>query len=262
MSFRRMLPFILINIVISAVVVLGILYWWDKRDQEAQKVVQETAVTAAAIPAATAAALAQAETQPQVEPSATPEPEDTLPVHIVSSGDTLMSISQFYDVSMDDLAEFNHLDNPNFLTVGQELVIPVNGIPTPTPLPTTTPAPNVLPSPNPTVPADDSGVVDLQITAVYGLNNLTEEAVQLINAGSRLADLQNWTLRDEDGNVYTFVNAISLYGDGSGIIIHTEAGQDTLTDLYWGLEEPIWQPGERVTLLDAEGTIQATFNIP
>ncbi|MCA9934450.1 MAG: LysM peptidoglycan-binding domain-containing protein [Ardenticatenaceae bacterium] len=262
MSFRRMLPFILINIVVSAVVVLGILYWWDSREQEPEVVAQATAVAASTAPAATAAALVEEQTQAEEEPSATPEPEDELPVHVVRSGDTLMSISQFYDIPMDDLIAFNNLDNPNLLAVGQELVIPVNGIPTPTPPPTATPEPNVLPSPNPTIPAEEEGVVDLQITAVYGLGDLTEEAVQLINAGSRIVELQNWNLRDEDGYVYTFINPTALYGDGSGIVIHTEAGQDTSTDLYWDLEEPIWQSGERVTLLDAEGTIQATFTIP
>ena len=41
-----------------------------------------------------------------------------------------------------------------------------------------------------------------------------------------------------------------------------DIGQDTPTDLYWGLEEPIWESGELVTLLDSEDTIQATFEAP
>ncbi len=256
MTFRRMLPFILINVLVSAAVVLGILFWWDSREQETEVVMQETAVAATA-PAATAAAIAQ--TLP--EPTATAEPESAIPVHIVRSGDTLMSISQFYDVPMDDIMIMNGMSDPNFLTVGQELLIPVGGIPTATPLPTAPPEPSVVPSPNPTVPADAAGEVDLQITEVFGVGDLAEEAVQLVNAGSRQVGLLDWTLRDENGYVYTF-SLFTLYGAGSGVVIHTEAGEDTTTDLFWGLEEPIWQSGERVTLLDGEGSIQATFVIP
>ena len=31
MAFRRMLPLIILNVIVSAVVVLALLYWWDNR---------------------------------------------------------------------------------------------------------------------------------------------------------------------------------------------------------------------------------------
>ena len=34
MSFRRMLPFILVNILVSATVVLAILWWWEGRKED------------------------------------------------------------------------------------------------------------------------------------------------------------------------------------------------------------------------------------
>ena len=40
MSFRRMLPFLLLNIFISAAVVLGILWWWDGRQEDTLAVIQ------------------------------------------------------------------------------------------------------------------------------------------------------------------------------------------------------------------------------
>lgn len=260
MAFRRMLPFILLNIIVSAAVVFGILWWWDGRSEEAAMVVQETAVAALApdAPAATAAAIL-AVTQP--EPTAEIAPEPTMPVHVVRSGETLMSISQFYDVPMGDIVTMNSLANPNILAVGQELLIPVGGIPTPTPPPTVPPPPTTVPTPNPTVPPDTEGEVVLRITGVFGVGNLTEEAVQIVNDGSRQAGLRGWTLRDEDGFVYTF-GLVTIFGSGSGVVVHTEAGTDSATDLYWGLEQPIWRTGERVTLLDAEGTIRATYVIP
>ncbi len=32
MSFRRMLPFLLLNVLVSAVTVLAVLWWWDGRN--------------------------------------------------------------------------------------------------------------------------------------------------------------------------------------------------------------------------------------
>ncbi len=258
MSFRRMLPFILINVVVSATVVFGILFWWDNREPDAEIAMQETAV---ATPPLIIATVEVADQPLPAEAEATAEPENAMPIHVVSAGDTLMSISQFYDVPMDDIMTMNGISNPNILAVGQELLIPVGGIPTATPEPTSPPQPTVVPSPNPTVPPDMEGEVQLEITAVLGVGNLTEEAVQLVNSGSRQIGLLDWTLRDEDGFVYRF-GQFTLFGAGSGVLIHTETGQDTATDRYWGLEEPIWQSGERVTLLDSEGSIQATFVIP
>jgi competence protein ComEC len=70
-----------------------------------------------------------------------------------------------------------------------------------------------------------------------------------------------WRLSDEQGLVYTF-GQVTLFGDGAAILVHTEAGQDSASDLFWGLEQPVWQPGKAVILTDAEGTIRTTFTIP
>ena len=45
-------------------------------------------------------------------------------------------------------------------------------------------------------------------------------------------------------------------------MIHTAAGQNDATNLFWGEEESIWKSGEMVILYDAEGTVQAEFKIP
>ena len=252
MSFRRMLPFILINIVVSAVVVLAILFWWDGRKAEQVQAVEATAV-------------AQATNAPAVEvvtqPTETAEPDGGPLVHVVQAGETLGRISEFYDIPLEDIMAANGLDNPNVLSVGQELTIPVGGIATATPESTATAVPDVLPSPNPTEPAVEEGEFDINIEDVVGLEELTEEAVQIINSGSRQAGLLDWTLSDADGHVYTF-GPVTLFGDGAGILVHTEAGPDDAINLFWGLEEAIWQSGEQATLKDADGNIQSTFIVP
>lgn len=45
-------------------------------------------------------------------------------VHTVVAGETLFSIAQRYDVTVDAILEANNLTNPNFVTVNQRLVIP------------------------------------------------------------------------------------------------------------------------------------------
>ena len=55
---------------------------------------------------------------------------------------------------------------------------------------------------------------------------------------------------------------LTLFGEGAGISIHTGPGQDNATDLFWGLEEALWNSGDRVVLYDDAGTVQAEFQVP
>jgi LysM repeat protein len=45
-------------------------------------------------------------------------------VHMVVSGDTLLSIARRYGVTVNEIIQANNIPNPNSLTVGQQLVIP------------------------------------------------------------------------------------------------------------------------------------------
>lgn len=255
MSVRRMLPFILINILVSAVVVLAILYWWDNREL----VAEGESVVAAVTPTATIP-LSFAEAAGQIGADSTPEPDSDELVHVVQTGDTLGNISRFYDISIDDIMAANGLTNPNVLSVGQRLVIPVGGLPTPTPLPSPTPTSDAPPSPIATEPALE-GELLVEITDVIGAGQVAAEAVQIVNNGSRQVALQGWKIASTRGQVYTF-GQVTLFGEGAGILLHTAAGQDGATDFYWGRETAVWQPGDLVTLLNADDEIQSTFVIP
>jgi LysM repeat protein len=256
MSLRRMLPFILINILVSAVVVLGILYWWENRELVADgNGVAETAVTLTPTPT-----LTFEEASAQVAAEATPEPDSDELVHVVQAGDTLGNLSRFYDVSVEDIMAANGLTNPNILSVGQRLVIPVGGLPTPTPQPSPTPTSDAPPPPIATEPALE-GEAQIEITDVIGAGQLAAEAVQIVNSGSRQVALQGWKLASDQGVIYTF-GQVTLFGEGAGILVHSATGRDGPTDLYWNRETAVWQPGARVTLLNAEDEIVSTFVIP
>lgn len=251
MPARRILPLILINILVSAGVVLVILFWWDGRQPEAAA----TAVTLKSSPTSQAiqpVGESVAESQPDVV-----DDGDGPVVHVVQTGDTLGSISVEYDVTMADIMSVNGIDDPNFLQVGQELVIPVGGIPTATPLPTATSAPAVSPTPISTgLPTEGESIV--AIAGVTSAGNLAEEGVSVSNEGARPISLLGWRLQDEGGRAYVF-GQVTLFGEGAAIQVHTRAGQEGPADLFWGLEEPVWRPGTTVTLLDGEGTVRSTF---
>lgn len=73
--------------------------------------------------------------QPPVEQPETPTQPEQPPaeggqvIHVVQSGETLGRIATRYDVTVDDIARANGITNINALAVGQELIIPLGGLP-------------------------------------------------------------------------------------------------------------------------------------
>ena len=113
--------------------------------------------TSAASAPGTAPAITPTEDLPAVPltpipptPTFTPTPSPTPVIHIVGSGDTLFGIAIEYGVASEAIQETNGLDNPNALSIGQSLIIPIGEdeaepavaapqdnllLPTPTPVP-------------------------------------------------------------------------------------------------------------------------------
>lgn len=258
MSFRRMLPFIFLNIIVSAAVVLAILWWWDGRKEETLAVADTAAQVVVPEEEAPAADEAAQATETPISQPLGPG------THVVAAGETLGQISNQYNVGVDAILEANEMDDPNFLSIGQELIIPAEGereplIETP-PEVSDTVVDDVLPTPIPTE-ASGEGEALIEIAEVVGAGELPLEAVQIVNNGSSETTLSDWKLADQFGNYYTF-GPITLFGDGAGILIHTAQGQNSATDLYWGEEGPLWESGDMVILYDAAGTVQAEFQVP
>jgi hypothetical protein len=98
------------------------------------------------------------------------------------------------------------------------------------------------------------------ITNVFGSGDLATERVRLERRGEGDLALANWQLRDGDGNLYTFPQ-LTLY-PGGAVDLYSSVGVDGVAALYWGLEQPVWETGEVVTLVDGQGNIQATYTVP
>ena len=113
----------------------------------------------------------------------------------------------------EDIAEYNGVTDPNYLSVGTELVIPLGGLPTATVEPTAEPTSSNPPTPIPTDPPA-AGEAKVVIREVMGVGDLADEAVVIANEGSRQIQLANWQLEDAQGNVYVFSPFI-LFGEGA-----------------------------------------------
>lgn len=206
-------------------------------------------------------------------------------VYAVQLGDTLGSIARAFEVSLEDLMAANGITNADYVQVGQELIIPIGGLPsatptlTPVPIPTDTPLPFNPPTPLPSgtgLPAEPAATVGPTPTPVptltpasgseirlflevFNPGDLASERLQIVNQGA-FVRLAGWTLSDGAGNVYTFPD-FSLWGGGA-INVHTTGGSNTTTDLYWGQPNAIWEVGDQVMLSDADGTTITVYTVP
>lgn len=188
------------------------------------------------------------------------------PVHTVEGGQVLGAIAEQYGVSIDDMILLNTQLDPefsaDFLFVGQELVIPLCGIPDPTPTdePTATAIPTRnVPAPIATATNPPPGAVEVVITRVRNPGDITGEAVEIVNEGSPV-DLEGWTLSGSKGREEFSFPSLGLYS-GGGVTIYTGVGENTVIDLYWGRDRAVWEIGETVSLYDEDGELQSEFVI-
>jgi len=109
----------------------------------------------------------------------------------------------------------------------------------------------------------------IEIGEVGGIGNLATEYIRLVRPGSEPGDtisLQDWAIKDENNRQYNIlkksgVASLDLHGQGA-VNIYTKEGDSNPIELYLNLSDPIWQPGETVTLIDPEGEVHDTYLIP
>lgn len=209
-------------------------------------------------------------------------------IHIVDEGDTMFGLAEVYGVNPFVMLEVNGFtEETAFLNIGDELIIPIEGCPLEDIIPPTlelpddesettpevtaevtaevtsevTEAPeNLTPSPTPTVTlAPTATNSEVEIVEVIRAGDVTVEGVRIRNNG-RLVDVAGWTISDADGNEFTF-DALLIFSN-SEHTVYTRTSDNTPIASYWGLEEPVWQAGDVVTLTDDDGDVQAVYRIP
>ncbi|HEY5670142.1 MAG TPA: lamin tail domain-containing protein [Anaerolineales bacterium] len=261
-QWKRLVYYLLINILVSACTVLAVLMIWDRTQTPATLLTPEPSIPV--ISALSTSAPTQEGTPPTQEtpgptssPTSKPSPIGDVEEYQVGFGDTLGQISDRFDVPIEELMRVNQINDPNALSVGMVLYIPVTpqARPSDTPAPTSTSA--TLGTTLPTNPPQETRLI---INAVISPGELTSEHVFITRTGDGPLSLAGWQLKDEDGNVFVFPQ-LDLYKDGA-VNVWTTSGANTVVDLYWGLSAPIWKSGEKVTLLDANGKERATYTVP
>ena len=242
---------IVVNVIVSAAVMLTILFLWNRAQD-----------SATATPMSRPPVTEEAASTPHVPAATSPTPP-VPPVYTVQAGDTLGAIAQAYGISVEDLMSANDLADPNVLHVGQTLVIPVAPTTTSTTGPSVEavlePSPPAAPFPTPPPTPTSSGPPLVEIGQVLGSGNLAAEVVIVRNRGG-VASLERWTLSDAEGNTFTFP-ALTLFTDAE-VRVHSAAGSPTPSDLYWGRVAPAWSGGELITLRDVAGNVVDTYIVP
>ena len=234
MQWKRLIFYILVNVVVSAITVYVVLTLWENRQQAELERVTTQVVLPEIVPT---------QDEPILEPTLIPTV--ALQVHEVRSGETLGDIAQEYDVTVDELLEINGLADADAIGAGQIIYIPEDVVILPTALPEV---------------SENTVAGQIEIVSVVGIGDLGSERLIIGDAGGGKHSLAGWQIRDQDENVYTFPQAI-LYENGQ-IVVNTKAGVDNPLELFWGLAEPVWESGETVRLYDDSGQEQASFQVP
>ena len=259
MQARKWAIFIGVNVIVSALVMLTVLFVWQRLQSPTPSAptvaVTLTPVSTFSAPEATASD----PTAPPAAPASTPESQ----TYTVQEGDTLGAIAQAHDVSIENLMTANGLTDPNVLQVGQRLIIPVSPPSNSTPEPSGETVPEtataVVSAPAPLPTLTTSGPPVVEIGQVLGSGDLAAEVVLVRNRGGGVT-LEGWTLSDSGGSTFAFP-AITLFPDAQ-VRLHSAAGASTPTDLYWGRATPAWTGGILITLRDAEGNVVDTYIVP
>ncbi len=119
--------------VLLILVIVGLIVFWWRWDDQRRALALTPSPTATATPTATLAPTATFTST--ATPTATPAPTATPIVHTVRQGDTYLGIANLYGISLDTLLAANNLTENDILRPGQTLNIPAEEADAPPPTP-------------------------------------------------------------------------------------------------------------------------------
>ena len=267
MTRRQFVFLVALNALVSLLISVGVVLTLGRAVFAPQQIAVSTGTQAAPESAATP------------EPSLTPElpgvtptkagVESTRPsVYVVKEGDPLWQIAARFGVSVEDLMRVNGLGDPNLIRPGQELIIPGENLPPPTPTPTVPfepPTPAFTPiggpehTPTPTIPPAFQGKEGVYIEAAMNPGEPGREAILIRNTTKKLHDLAGWKLETDLGHRYIFPDLL-LWPQGI-VVVYTGSGTNTPTELYWGLDGPILAGASELRLYDRAGELVNSYSL-
>ena len=228
---------LLVNVVVTVLLVsVGfLLYEHRSIGRQIAAVPEELRVAMPAEPAPTAAPTVTAE-EGAVQATGFDSQEGgiaTAPrTYTVQAGDSLGAIAETFGVGQGVLASANGIVNPDLITPGQILVIP-------------------LPD---TVDVGGGWTVSADSFAIEVLNAGTyaSEVIVIVNVSDRSVSLANWTVSTSLDEEYLF-GAMAPLSPGDSIRLMSRAGTDTAYDKFWGRTPREWAIGTTITFADASG---------
>ncbi len=143
-------------------------------------------------------------------------------IHEVASGETLSSIADQYDTSVESILAANKLSSPDLIYKGQELIVPLMP---PTATPTPTPTPTLTPTPGPPFPAPA----------------LLSPADNAVFSGPDAVIVLDWT-------------SVGILNDDQAYLVEVETPSDKTPLTYttqgtsWRLSGDLWPSGRQHTL--------------
>ena len=275
MKIKRLVYYLLINIFVSACVTLLVLQIWAARQPDNGGTDPLSAVMTGVAGNSQGITPLPDGSRPRIvtvvvtapPPEFTPYPTRGIVTYRVKEGDTLGGIAIYFGVSLEDLMALNELSDPNRVVSGVEILIPPP--PTETPIPTDAPTdqPTATPTPRPSAtsgftptPTGPTPTPGLLIQSVQGAGDLNTERIIFQVNGTGEVNLTGWRIVAENGDAFLFPQLILR--SGGQVSVYTRAGEPSVTLLYWGLPQALWQSGDVVQVLDADGTERSRFEIP
>lgn len=125
------------------------------------------------------------------------------------------------------------------------------------PLPTPIVNEEIVVEPTFVFPNED---IFVNIRAIVGAGDLAMEYVEVVNQGENPANLTGWQLINPSGNTFTFPTLI--LNSGGAIKVLSKTGTNSVIELFWQSDLPIWQHGDTARLLNADGEVVRTYSIP
>ncbi len=275
--WKRLFYYLTINVLVSSCTIITILYLWQNYQSQIPFLndVNPLAMitplsprelfpdfdSQAETPEPTEVVVLATEIPAQEEPTQTQMAEM---VYTVETGDTLGAIAVKFNITVAEILEANEILNPDALEVGQVLIIrrPFIAPATHTALPpqeieqqpeSTTSVPTNTPEPL-------TGESRVLIDSIIGVGDLASERIFLKRVGPGEISLTGWTLVAENGDTFTFPQ-LTLFENGA-VFVHTKQGQTTAVALYWELDHAVWNSGDTVVLIDDQGEVHTSYQIP
>lgn len=105
-----------------------------------------------------------------------------------------------------------------------------------------------------------TSIGQMEIDSIIGAGDVENERVMIRHVGDEEISLAGWQLQDEDGNSF-ILPSLTMF-TGGAVTVYSRVGVNTVVELYWGMNEPVWEEGEQALLVDPNGGVQAVYTVP